>query len=106
MARQIALTHHERWDGSGYPQGLSGEQIPLAGRLVMLVDQYDALRSPRPYKPAWDHATTCTIILQGDGRTRPDHFDPHLLAAFQTVHDAFAAIYDRGQERGTPYGPA
>jgi putative two-component system response regulator len=106
MARQIALTHHERWDGSGYPQGLTGEQIPLAGRIVMLVDQYDALRSPRPYKPAFEHARTCAIILQGDGRTRPDHFDPRLLAAFPTVQGAFEAIYDRFRDAAGPHGRA
>jgi putative two-component system response regulator len=93
MARDIALTHHERWDGSGYPQGLRGEAIPLAGRIVMLGDQYDALRSVRPYKPALDHATTCAILLQGDGRTRPSHFDPRLLDAFRVLHREFAAIY-------------
>jgi putative two-component system response regulator len=106
MARQIALTHHERWDGSGYPQGLTGAQIPLAGRIVMLVDQYDALRSPRPYKPAFDHARTCAILLQGDGRTRPDHFDPRLLAAFPTVQGAFEAIYDRFRDAAGPNGKA
>jgi len=95
MARQIALTHHERWDGSGYPQGLRGEEIPLVGRLVALMDVYDALRSRRPYKPAWEHAETCIVILEGDGRTQPEHFDPRLLAAFRELHEEFAAIYTR-----------
>jgi putative two-component system response regulator len=93
MARHIALTHHERWDGSGYPQGLRGEEIPLAGRIVMLGDQYDALRSARPYKPALDHATTCTILLQGDGRTLPTHFEPRLLEAFRARHHELEAMY-------------
>jgi putative two-component system response regulator len=94
-AGKIALTHHERWDGSGYPQGLQGEEIPLVGRIVMLVDQYDALRSPRPYKPAFTHDRTCDILLHGDGRTLPQHFDPQLLDVFRDIHRDLAATYNR-----------
>ena len=93
MARQIALTHHERWDGTGYPHGLKGLAIPLAGRIVMLVDQYDALRTKRPYKRALSHGETCQVMLEGDGRTLPHHFDPLLLAAFRDIHDDFLQIY-------------
>ena len=95
MARVIALTHHERWDGTGYPQGLKGDQTPLAGRIVMFVDQYDALRSTRCYKPAIDHEKTCEILIDGDGRTLPSHFDPGLIEAFRSIHEEFAAIHDR-----------
>ncbi|HBG05448.1 MAG: hypothetical protein A2075_18165 [Geobacteraceae bacterium GWC2_58_44] len=93
MAASIALTHHERWDGSGYPYGLAGEQIPLAGRIVMLADQYDALRSCRVYKPALDHATTCTILLRGDAVTRPEHFDPSILKMFRDIEPQFAEAF-------------
>jgi putative two-component system response regulator len=92
-AREIALSHHERWDGSGYPSGLKGEEIPLSGRIVMLADGYDALRSKRPYKRALDHATACDIILKGDHRIRPQYFDPALLEAFRVLESEFAAIY-------------
>ncbi len=94
-ARVIAQTHHERWAGSGYPHGLRGDKIPLAGRIIMLADQYDALRSIRSYKPAFDHDKTKDILLNGDGRTRPEHFDPQLLLAFQDLHREFATIYAR-----------
>ncbi len=93
MAKEVALTHHERWDGSGYPNGLKGTQIPITGRIVMLCDLYDALRSRRPYKPSFTHAKTCEILLNGNDRTKPSHFDPQLLEAFREIHQSFNGIY-------------
>jgi response regulator RpfG family c-di-GMP phosphodiesterase len=94
-AKAIAQTHHERWDGSGYPRGLKGEEIPLAGRIINLADQYDALRNARVYKPAFDHAKACGIIIEGDGRTIPSHFDPQVLSVFRENSAEFDAIYER-----------
>jgi putative two-component system response regulator len=94
LARVVALCHHEHWDGSGYPWGLRGEEIPLPARLVTLADRYDALRSERPYKRGFDHETTSQILLQGDGRSQPSHFDPHLLALFAEHHEGFEQVFE------------
>ena len=94
MGAEIALNHHERWDGTGYPAGRRGEEIPLAARIMYICDIYDALRSRRPYKPALDHEQAVTIITVGDGRTMPAHFDPQVLAAFKATHTSFQAIFE------------
>jgi putative two-component system response regulator len=94
MAAEIALNHHERWDGSGYPEGRAGEAIPLAARVMAIGDVYDSLRSRRPYKPGLPHARAVDIITNGDGRTSPGHFDPDVLAAFSATQGAFAETFE------------
>ena len=94
MGAEIALNHHERWDGGGYPNGYRGETIPLTARIMNICDIYDALRSKRPYKPAFDHLKTVDIITRGDGRTQPEHFDPVILAAFKQNHQSFRDIFE------------
>ena len=95
MGAEIALNHHERWDGTGYPNGLSGEDIPLSARIMALCDVYDALRSKRPYKPAFSHEKAVKIIIEGDGRTMPEHFDPKVLAAFAAHPENFEKVYEK-----------
>jgi putative two-component system response regulator len=98
MAALIAQSHHERWDGTGYPLRLRGDDIPIEGRIVMICDQYDALRSKRPYKKPFSHAEACEIILRGDGRTMPHHFDPMILDAFWKCRSAFNEIFETQQD--------
>ncbi len=87
IARTIALCHHENWDGSGYPWGLAGEEIPIEARIVRLVDSYDALRSRRSYKASLSHEATWRILVSGDHRSQPSHFDPRLLSLL-LAHEA------------------
>ncbi len=98
MIESISLTHHERWDGSGYPRGLRGEEIPIEGRIVAICDQYDALRSKRPYKQAFSHYRTIEIISQGDGRTMPEYFDPEVLKNFLKISEEFDEIFTSCQK--------
>ncbi len=88
MGMVIARSHHEKWDGSGYPDGLAGAAIPLPARIMAVADVYDALRSQRPYKAAFSHAASYAMILNGAGQ----HFDPAVVEAFRTVEAQFAEI--------------
>jgi putative two-component system response regulator len=91
IARDIAFTHHEKFDGSGYPYGLSGDDIPLCGRIVALSDVYDALTTARVYKPAFTHDVAKNIILDGCGK----HFDPEIVEAFQANEERFIEIHSQ-----------
>lgn len=94
MAREIALTHHEKWDGSGYPNGLAGEAIPLVGRISALADVFDALTSERPYKKAWTVEDAVNLIKEQSGK----HFDPALVQCFIEQLDKIVGVRDKYQE--------
>jgi putative two-component system response regulator len=94
MAQVVALTHHEKWNGSGYPQGLKGEAIPLVGRIVAVADVFDALTSRRPYKIAWTVDQAITYIEDGAGA----HFDPALIDPFKSVLPQIMATMERYSE--------
>lgn len=90
VAENLIHYHHEKWDGSGYPEGLAGEAIPLEARILAIADVYDALRQKRVYKPSFSHEKACEIIINSAG----SHFDPALVEVFRELHLQFKAIYD------------
>ncbi|MES2070570.1 MAG: HD domain-containing phosphohydrolase [Pseudomonadota bacterium] len=95
MASTIALSHHEKWDGSGYPHGLRGEEIPVEGRIVAIADVFDALSSDRPYKQAWALGDTLDLLQRESGR----HFDPELVALFMTRLPELLEVQERWHEK-------
>lgn len=88
LGKHIAYSHHEKWDGSGYPKGLKEEKIPLAARIVAVADVYDELTSVRPYKKAFSHEKAKNIIIRGKGK----HFDPKIVEQFLDLEDDFNHI--------------
>ncbi|WP_045217207.1 response regulator [Desulfonatronovibrio magnus] len=96
MGIAIARSHHEKWDGNGYPDGLSGESIPLSARIMAVADVYDALRSKRPYKSALAHEQCVKIITDSSGT----HFDPRLVVAFEAIETEFARMFVEITEEG------
>jgi HD-GYP domain-containing protein (c-di-GMP phosphodiesterase class II) len=102
MAAEIALNHHERWDGSGYPAGKRGEEIPISARIVTLVDVYDALRSRRAYKPGFTHEQARDVLRNGDERLDPPrHFDPEVWRVFVEHDSGFARIWESLADSGS-----
>ena len=97
-AKEIAYSHQEKWDGSGYPEGLAGDAIPIPARLMALADVYDALISRRVYKPAYTHEASIAIIQEGRGK----HFDPDIVDAFMAIHRECHAIAEKyaGSDEG------
>ena len=91
MGIEIALYHHERWDGTGYPDGLIGKNIPLSARIMAVADCYDALRSNRCYRKGFDHETVKEMLLEEEGT----HFDPEIIKAFIALEDEFSHIMEK-----------
>lgn len=99
VARHIALYHHERYDGTGYPFGLRGDEIPLEAQIVAIVDVYDALRSKRPYKEPMSHESALKILTMGDGRTTPKGFNPKVLEVFVRHEREVGELWEAVSER-------
>jgi putative two-component system response regulator len=95
MAKEIALSHHEKWNGTGYPFHLEGNMIPLAARIVAIADVYDALRMRRSYKPPFDHHTAINMMMKG----KDTHFDPTLLDTFYTASDKFNDLFEKNKDK-------
>lgn len=95
MAKNISLYHHEKFDGSGYPFKLKGNQIPLEAQIVSIVDVYDALRSLRVYKKPFNHNISKEILLKGDHLTKPSNFNPELLNIFEKYSEEFNRLYNK-----------
>ena len=88
VSKEIAYSHQEKWDGTGYPQGLACDAIPVSARLMAVADVYDALISKRVYKPAFSHDQACSTIVRGKGT----HFDPDMVDAFVDIAEDFRSI--------------
>ena len=95
IAKEIAYSHQEKWDGSGYPQGLAGDAIPVSARLMALADVYDALISRRVYKPAMSHDAAAEVVIAGKGQ----HFDPDIVDAFVAMQDRFREVAARFEDK-------
>jgi putative two-component system response regulator len=88
MGKEIAYNHHEKWDGSGYPRGLKGEEIPLSARIIAIADVYDALTTKRFYKEAYSHEKAKSMII----RLKGQHFDPEIVKAFVAIEAKFNRV--------------
>ncbi len=102
MAYEIALTHHEKWDGTGYPNGLVGDEIPMVGRIAAMCDVFEALTCSRPYKRAWSFGEATKELLRQSGK----HFDPKLVDVFMENIDLFKDMYNRNRVDTEPWKAA